>query len=54
MFQSGQPVRVNLAGFQAEGVMFQVAVTDAVGQFVKQTSATTEVPREAFILLPRR
>jgi hypothetical protein len=38
MFQSGQVVRVNLAGLQAEGVMFQAAVTDAVGHIVKQTS----------------
>src|SRR5712675_507194 len=38
MFQSGQLVRVNLAGPQAEGVMFQAAVTDAVGHIVKQTS----------------
>jgi hypothetical protein len=38
MFQSGQLVRVNLAGFQAEGVMFQAAVTDAVGHIMKQTS----------------
>jgi hypothetical protein len=38
MFQSGQLVRVNLAGLQAEGVMFQSAVTDAVGHIVKQTS----------------
>jgi hypothetical protein len=38
MFQSGQVVRINLAGFQAEGVMFQAAVTDAVGHIVKQTS----------------
>ncbi len=38
MFQSGQAVRVNLAGLQAEGVMFQAAVTDAVGHIVKQTS----------------
>jgi hypothetical protein len=38
MFQSGQLVRVNLAGFQVEGVMFQAAVTDAVGHIVKQTS----------------
>jgi hypothetical protein len=38
MFQSGQLVRVNLAGLQAEGVMFQAAVTDAVGHIVKQTS----------------
>jgi hypothetical protein len=38
MFQAGQLVRVNLAGSQAEGVMFQVAVTDAVGHIVRQTS----------------
>jgi hypothetical protein len=38
MFQSGQLVRVNLAGLQTEGVMFQAAVTDAVGHIVKQTS----------------
>jgi hypothetical protein len=28
----------NLAGLQAEGVMFQAAVTDAVGHIVKQTA----------------
>ena len=38
MFQSGQLVRVNLAGLQAEGVMFHAAVTGAVGHIVKQTS----------------
>ena len=38
MFTSGQLVRVNLAGLQAEGVMFQAAVTDAVGHIMKQTS----------------
>ncbi len=38
MFKPGQLVRVNLAGLQAEGVMFQAAVTDAVGHIVKQTS----------------
>ncbi len=38
IFQPGQLVRVNLAGLQAEGVMFQAAVTDAVGHIVKQTS----------------
>lgn len=38
MFQLGQVVRVNLAGLQAEGVMFQAAVTDAVGTIAKQTS----------------
>jgi hypothetical protein len=38
MLQPGQLVRVNLAGLQAEGVMFQAAVTDAVAHIVKQTS----------------
>ena len=38
MLQAGELVRVNLAGLQAEGVMFQAAVTDAVGHIVKQTS----------------
>jgi hypothetical protein len=38
MFQPNQVVRVNLAGLQAEGVMFQAAVTDAIAHIVKQTS----------------
>ena len=38
MLQPGQLVRVNLAGLQAEGAMFQAAVTDAVAHIVKQTS----------------
>jgi len=38
MFQPNQVVRVNLAGLQAEGVMFQAAVTDVVAHVVKQTS----------------
>ena len=38
MLEPGQLVRVNLAGLQAGGVMFQAAVTDAVGHIVKQTS----------------
>ena len=38
MLEVGQLVRVNLAGLQVEGVMFQAAVTDAVGHIVKQTS----------------
>jgi hypothetical protein len=38
MFQPNQVVRVNLAGLQTEGVMFQAAVTDAVAHVVKQTS----------------
>jgi len=35
-FQAGQLVRVNLAGLQAGGVMFQAAVTDAVAHVVRQ------------------
>ncbi len=38
MFKSGQLVRVNLAGMQVQGVLFHAAVTDAVGNVVKQTS----------------
>ena len=38
MFQPGQLVRLNLAGMQVEGVLFHAAVTDAVGNIVKQTS----------------
>ena len=38
MFKSGQLVRVNLAGMQVQGVLFHAAVTDAVGNIVKQTS----------------
>ncbi len=38
MFQPGQLVRVNLAGIQVQGVLFHAAVTDAVGNIVKQTS----------------
>jgi hypothetical protein len=34
----GQLVRVNLAGMQVESVTFHAAVTDAVGNIVKQTS----------------
>jgi hypothetical protein len=37
-FKPGQLVRVNLAGMQVESVTFQAAVTDAVGNIVKQTS----------------
>jgi len=37
-FKAGQSVRVNLAGMQVEGVLFHAAVTDAVGNIVKQTS----------------
>ncbi len=38
IFKPGQLVRVNLAGMQVEGVMFQAAVTDAVGNVIKRTS----------------
>jgi hypothetical protein len=38
MFQPGQPVRVNLAGMQVQGVLFHAAVTDAVGNIVRKTS----------------
>ena len=37
-FKPGQLVRVDLSGMQVEGVMFQAAVTDAVGNIIKQTS----------------
>ncbi len=38
MFKPGQLVHVNLAGIQVQGVLFHAAVTDAVGNIVKQTS----------------
>jgi hypothetical protein len=38
MFQPGQRVRLNLAGIEAGGVMFQAAVTAAAGTIVRQTS----------------
>jgi hypothetical protein len=37
-FKPGQLVRVNLAGMQVDKVTFHAAVTDAVGNIVKQTS----------------
>jgi hypothetical protein len=37
-FKPGQLVRVNLAVMQVETVTFHAAVTDAVGNVVKQTS----------------
>jgi hypothetical protein len=37
-FQPGQTVCVNLAGMQVQGVLFHAAVTDAVGQVIRQTS----------------
>ena len=36
--QSGQSVRVNLAGLQAGDVLFHAAVTAAVGNIVRKTS----------------
>lgn len=39
VFKEGQLVRVNLAGMQAGGVLFHAAVTDAIGNIVRQTSA---------------
>jgi hypothetical protein len=38
MLESGQTVRVNLAGMQVQGVTFHAAVTDAVATIVRQTS----------------
>jgi hypothetical protein len=38
VFKLGQLVRVNLAGLQVQGVLFHAAVTDAVGNVLKQTS----------------
>ena len=37
-FNPGQLVRVNLSGLQFKDVLFHAAVTDAVGNIVKQTS----------------
>ena len=37
MFTQGQMVRVNLAGMEVKGVLFHAAVTDAVGNIVRQT-----------------
>ena len=48
MLEPGQLVHVNLAGLQTEGVMFQAAVTDAIGQIVKQT---TEQPPKYLVKL---
>jgi hypothetical protein len=38
MFKEGQTVRVNLAGMTVQGVLFHAAVTDAVGNVIRQTS----------------
>jgi hypothetical protein len=38
VFKPGQLVRVNLAGLQVQGVLFHAAVTDAVGNILRQTS----------------
>lgn len=43
MFKEGQRVRANLAGMQAGGVLFHAAVTDAVGNVVRQTSENPPV-----------
>jgi hypothetical protein len=40
VFKPGQTVRVNLAGMQVRGVLFHAAVTDAVGNVLRQTSET--------------
>jgi hypothetical protein len=47
-FKPGELVRVNLAGMQVGGVSFQAAVTDAVGNIVKQTS---DGPRKYLVRL---
>jgi hypothetical protein len=39
VFRPGQTVRVNLAGLRVGKVTFQAAVTDAVGNIVRQTVA---------------
>ena len=38
MLRDGQRVRVNLAGLRVGSVVFQAAVTDAVGTIVRQVS----------------
>ncbi|MHB8412867.1 MAG: hypothetical protein ACYDDI_13105 [Candidatus Acidiferrales bacterium] len=43
MFNEGQRVRANLAGIQTGGVLFHAAVTDAVGNIVRQTSENPPV-----------
>jgi hypothetical protein len=47
-------VRVNLAGLQAEGVMFQAAVTDARAHCQTNLGTAAHIPRKALILLPWR
>jgi hypothetical protein len=49
MFQPGQRVRLNLAGLMISGVSFGSAVTDALGNVVRQTS--TDPPRYLVKLL---
>ena len=49
MLKPGQLVRVDLAGMQLQGVLFHAAVTDAVGNIVKQT--LEEPPRYLVKLL---
>jgi len=43
MFKPGQMVRVDLAGMQVGDVLFHAAVTDAVGNIVRQVSEQPEV-----------
>lgn len=38
VFEPGQTVRVNLSGLRVKDVTFQSAVTDAVGNIIRQTS----------------
>ncbi len=37
-FKPGEVVRANLAGMQVEGTLFHAAVTDVLGNIVRQTS----------------
>ena len=37
-FEPGQKVRINLAGIQVGEVLFHAAVTDAIGEVIRQTS----------------
>jgi hypothetical protein len=38
VYQPGQNVRLNLAGLQVKDVLFQAAVTGALGTIIRQTS----------------
>ena len=37
-FEPQQRVRLNLAGFSSQGVIFHAAVTDALGTIIRRTS----------------